>query len=276
MIPVFDASGWKNENPSGTIYTDFFKDFTVLNLKKNLHEMHEISKKYHKFGELSSLADLDRAILKNDMSNLNPDREVGFFPNETVELDSTDTIVGGSMRKWDCGLVEYDLIFKLGDSKSTFASYNPDGSVKTSEDLDANYLDLNSENYGGSIYSEFNNRKYYLDDSDSDIFSLSGGFDATVNDLVQHNVNDVLNSYCGTIKFPISFIDKNYAIFHPEIPSSIMLDGNEIERNVNCMVFVNKSRESVTAMLIVPNYLSGKTKVLGENRFRCQIVGRWK
>lgn len=276
MIPVFDASGWKNEYPSGSIYTDYFQEFTVFNLKQKLHELHEVSKTYHKFGELSSFLELDKAVLKTDMSNLDPDRSHVFFPNETVELDSNDTIVEGSVRKWDCGLLEYEMIFKLGDSRSIFASYNPDGSIKTSEDLDANYLNLNVENYGASIYSEFSNRKYYLNDSDSDIFNLSGGFDVTVNGLVQHNVNQYLNSYYGTIKFPIPFIDRNYAIFHPEIPSSIRSNGNIMETNVNCMVFVNKSMDSVTAMLIVPNYVSGDVKVLGENRFRCQIIGRWR
>ena len=36
MIPVFDASGWKNENPAGTIYTDYFEEFTAYNLKQTL------------------------------------------------------------------------------------------------------------------------------------------------------------------------------------------------------------------------------------------------
>ena len=277
MVPYFDASGWHNENPIGSIYTDYFQEFTIDNIKKELDAMHQAVANYHPFGKLALFSDIPEKVLKTDMSNTDPDRKKVFFPNETFAVDDTShrTIISGSCRKWDCGLLEYDIIFRLGDSAATYSDYNVDGSLKMSQEIDSNYLNLAKSSFNrGSLY-EYNNRKYYLDDSDSDIFVIPEGFTVSENGIVQHNIDKRLNSYCGTIEFDIPFIDTNYCIFPVTMPSASN-ESEQLMTNENTLVFVNKSKKTVTAMLIISNYNQAEYKVLGNNQFRCRITGRWR
>jgi hypothetical protein len=278
MIPVFDASGWKNENPLGSIYTDYFNEFTVYNLKNQLYKMHESVAKYHKFGELSSYKEIDNKVLKTDLSNIDPNREHVFFVNESYELDETNTILPESnVRIWDCGVIEYNIFFKLGDTTNSYATYNSDGSLNYSQYADANYIDLSNKDKVFNDYTYYNNRKYYLNDEDSDIFVIKGGYNISENNINQQNVNNFINSYTGTIKFPKPFIDTNYMIFNTNTPSSILYGNSDVVSNINNLVFINKSKDSVTALLIIPNYENNTTaKVLHNNVFKCNIIGRWK
>lgn len=278
MIPLFDASGWKNENPFGSIYTDYFEEFTVYNLKKQLYKMHESVKEFHKFGELSSYSEITNKVLHTDMSNIDPTRSHVFFPNKSYELDETNTILDGSnVRYWDCGLIEYNIIFKLGDTVNSYSSYNPDGTINYTQNVDANQLNLGVE---GKVFNDYNandNRLYYLNESDANIFEIPGGYNINENGINQHNVNNFINSYTGTIRFPMPFIDTNYMIFLTDVDSAILRGSENVISNINRMVFVNKSREAVTALLILPNYEDNSTaKILHTNEFKCQIIGRWK
>lgn len=276
MVPLFDVSGWKNENPMGSIYTDFFEDFTVDNITRMLREAHETIQTYHKFGKLEKFDDIKEKILENKMPNIDPTRKKVFFANTTFALKESKTVISGSCRKWDCGLLEYDITYKLGDSDVEYSAYNADGTVKLRDDLDANYLRLGKRAVEsldeGDIYD---NRRYYLNDDDSTIFVVAN--DATIAEagITQHNINDKINSYCGTIKFDVPFIDTNYSIFPEAISGAITAEEN-IVKNINSMVFVNKCRNSVTALLVIPNYGGSEYRVLGENTFRCRITGRWK
>lgn len=278
MVPLFDASGWKNENPMGSIYTDYFEEFTVYNLKKQLYKMHESVQEFHKFGELSSYSEITKKVLHTDFSNIDPNRSHVFFPNKSYELDETNTILDGSnVRYWDCGLVEYNIVFKLGDTVNSYSSYNTDGTINYTQNVDANQLNLSID---GKVFNDFNrndNRIYYLDESDADIFEIPNGYNISENNINQHNVNNFINSYTGTIKFPISFIDTNYMIFLTDVDSAILHGSENVSSNINKIVFVNKSRESVTALLVIPNFEDNSTaKVLHTNKFKCQIIGRWK
>lgn len=277
MIPMFDASGWKNENPFGSIYTDYFEDFTSYVLSSQLYNMHEAVKKYHKFGMLSSYTNLDDKVLRTDLLNLNPDRKHVLFPNETYEIEENGTILGGSVRYWDCGLVEYDIEFQLGNSNSTKKVYNADGSLRTVQSLEANYFSLKPKSGFVSEYDYYDNRKYYLNDEDADIFTLDEGtVSITQNGISQGNISDKINVFTGTIDFPIAFKDTNYAVFSEMFPCIVADGDNIVENNVNSLVFANKSRQSITAILVIPTYNGGNPKVLCNNRFRCQICGRWK
>lgn len=279
MVPVFDASGWKNENPFGSIYTDYFEEFTVYNLQQQLHKMHELTEKYHKFGELSSYSELKNKVLKTDMSNIDPSRNHIFFPNKSYEMDETGTILPeSSIKYWDCGIVEYFINFKLGDTVSEYATYNSDGTLNYAQYADANFINLSNNKKSLNEFTYYDNKKYYYEESDADIFLIKGGINISENNINQQNVNNYINSYSGTIKFPIAFIDTNYMIFTTNTPSTILYGNTEPSpNNINNMVFINKSRESVTALLIIPNYEDNSTpKVLHENKFRCHIIGRWK
>ena len=277
MIPTFDASGWKNMNPLGTIFYDYFEDFAVHILKEKLHEMHETISKYHKFGTLSSYAEIDKKVLKIDFSNLNHDRLSVFFPYETKLLNSSSTIIEGTSRKWDCGLLEYDIVYKLGDTVNAYSYYAADGSVIKADNVDVNYLNLNPVIKSTDPNLEYDNSDYYLNDSDADIFAVSGNESSTISGLRQYGMNDEINTYCGTVTLPEPFLDTNYMIFGSGIAS---IDNPEntgtLEKNVNTLVYVNKAKKSFTAVLIVPTYVGTIPKSLANNRFRCHIIGRWK
>lgn len=272
-IPTFDASGWKNEFPFGAIYTDYFTEFTAYNLKKQLSKMHEVIKKYHPFGELSSYNEIPNKVLKTDISNIDPHRTHTFFPGETGTIEEMNSIMSGTYRKYDCGLLEYDLIFKLGDNKGTYAAYNPDGSLITIDNVDVNYLDLKNTETKDNLSCD--NTPYYLSDDDSTIFKLAGSKHHTEGNIKQNGLNTVVNTYSGTIRFPIPFKDTNYMIFGSGI-ASITSDAEDevMMQNVNTIVYTNKAKQSVTAVMIVPSY-DDHIKVLSNNRFRCQIIGRW-
>ena len=277
MIPVFDASGWKNVNPLGTIYYDYFEDFTAKVLSEKLHEMHEVISKYHKFGTLSSYSEIDKKVLKVDFSNLNPDRSTVFFPYETKIVDSSKTIIEGTVRTWDCGLLEYDLTYKLGDTVNEYSFYAADGSVNKADNVDTNYLNLNPIIKPSDPNLVYDNSRYYLTESDADILAVTGNKEVYINGIKQYGMNGRINTYCGTITLPIAFIDTNYMIFGSGL-ASVEDPENEgvLEKNVNTLVYVNKAKKSFTAVLIVPTYEGILPKSLANNQFRCHIVGRWK
>ena len=277
MIPTFDASGWKNENQFGTIYYDYFEDFTAHVLKDKLHEMHEVIKKYHKFGTLSSFSEIDNKVLKTDFSNLSENRSSVFFPYETITLDPSGSIVEGTMRKWDCGLIEYDLIYKLGDTSGGYIQYAADGSLIMHDNVAVNYLNLNPIVEVSDPNLKYDNSPYYLTENDADIFVVPGEENAYSTDVKQTGLNSVVNTYCGTITFPIAFADTNYMVFGTEIAciDSGNGDGAAVA-NVNTTIYVNKAKKSITAVLIVPTYDSDVPRTLVNNRFRCHVVGRWK
>lgn len=276
MIPVFDASGWHNENPFGAIYTDYLSEFTAQKLKEQLYKIHETVSQYHKFGELSSYKDLDVKVLKADVSNIDPNREKNLFPNYTKEIEPKGIILGGSMRYWDCGLVEYDIEFKLGDTSKTYAAYNADGSLKMYDDIDANYLNLDSSSKNYSELLSSDNSKYFLTKDDAKIFCVEGNLETTVNGITQHNLNETINVFSGTIEFPVSFKDTSYMVFMSGTNCISEAESDDLIQNVNSITYTNKSRKSIMAVMIVPTYGGTKPNVLYYNRFRCQIIGRWK
>ena len=47
------------------------------------------------------------------MSNRDNSREHYMFPSETRFLQTDDSIIGGYARRYDNGLLEYDIIFRL-------------------------------------------------------------------------------------------------------------------------------------------------------------------
>ena len=272
----FDVSGWVNENPMGTIYYDYFDEYLRVILARKIKSLHEDDRNFHKFGTLSAYEEMNDKILRTDLSNIDPDR-VGFhFPGHTYTVPETNTILGGQCRKWDCGLLEYYLEFKLGTDSEVLDSYNEDGSVRRLDQIDANYLNLKRKTVVLDDELVYDNSPYYLTEEDADIFKISGGKTRAMNSIVQVNTNTKINALQGTLRFPEPFINTEYAIFL-QSPPCVCVEGSvEIEQNVNQMVFVNKARRSVTALLIIPTYEGTEPKLLYTNRFKVQIIGRWK
>lgn len=279
MVPLFDASGWHNENPMGTIYTDYFQVYLERLIDNHIYDIHVEVKEgqdYHKFGILSAYSDMDVRVLKTDMSNLDPDRKGFLFPYHTWTLQGTNTILNGQARKWDCGLLEYTIEFKLGTDEEIVDAYNEDGTVRSIDQIDINYLNLRPRITQEDDELVYDNSNYYLDESDADIFKITGGSTRVMNGIIHQNTNNKLNALLGTIRFPEPFIDTNYTIFLQTPPTVCLVGGDTVEQNVNQMVFVNKSRKSVAALLIIPTYEGSEPKLLYTNRFRMQVSGRWK
>ena len=278
MIPMFDASGWKNENEFGTIYTDYFEDFTAYTLSIQLEKMHETVSEMHKFGKLSSYENLDDKVLRTDLSNISPDRKILLYPRYTYQLEEDATILGGWERVWDTGYIEYDIDFQLGNNGSSYQVYNSDGSLRTEQTLEANYFSLREKTGFVSDYDKYDNRRYYYQDNDADIFKVGNDESLSSYGIVQNNVNGKLNVFVGTINFDrrFTFIDTNYCIFTEMFPCVSTNSSNILEPNVNRLVFANKSRQSITAVLIIPTYNGDNPKVLSDNRFKCHVCGRWK
>lgn len=278
MVPRFDASGWHNENEFGSIYTDYFEDFTAYTLSTQLERMHEKVAKFHKFGQLSSFQNLDDKVLLADMSNISPDRRYLLFPGVTEELEPDSTILGGSKRVWDTGYIEYNIEFKLGGNGTTSQVYGQDGSLVTVQNLVANYLSLRNRSDFTTPYDQYDNRRYYYQDSDADIFVVDSNSSTNSNEITQNNINSKVNVFSGTIHFDKEhpFLDTNYCIFAEKSPCVVLQGSDTPTTNVNSLVFANKSRQSVTAILIVPTYNGDIPKILYDNVFRCQVCGRWK
>lgn len=279
MVPLFDHSGWHNENPMGTIYTDYFQFYLEKLIDGYIEDAHvkvKDGQDYHKFGILSAYSNIPEKVLKTDVSNLDPNRSTFLFPYHTWTLTETNTIINGQARKWDCGLLEYTIEFKLGTDEEILDSYNDDGSIRRLDQIDINYLNLRPRITQEDDELVYDNSNYYLNESDADIFRVPGGTTRVMNGIVHENSNNKLNALLGTIRFPEPFIDTNYTIFL-QTPSCVCAEGdNSVEPNVNQMVFVNKSRKSVAALLIIPTYEGNATKLLYMNRFRMQVSGRWK
>lgn len=99
------------------------------------------------------------------------------------------------MRKWDNGLLEYDLTFRLGYVSSDIAGKDL---------ISANNLIVPHRN---------NNYLYFKDDSDYAMFNKGGEGYVVTSSSKQVNLNSYMNAYTGTIKFPEPFRDLNYMVF---------------------------------------------------------------
>lgn len=280
LIPTFDASGWKNENIFGSIYTDYYDMFMKKVFDEQMSVLHESNPRYHKFGQLSCVDDIRKGVLLADLTNLKEDRRQYHFPSYTSALNTTTNIIGGTIRKWDCGLLEYNITFKLGDTPTGLARIQLDGSIDVSTKLNANTFNFNSSVEIIDPTLKADNRLYYLHNVDANIFTdfdNPNTIDTTYNNIDQRNLNNTVNVFTGYIKFPEPFIDTNYTIFGntPSLVHVLNSGSEKLLPNVNNIVYTNKAPGCITAMLIVPTY-EGNIRVLGKNRFQCQITGRWK
>ena len=209
--------------------------------------------------------------MKSDWSNRALDRQNFQFPYTTGFLPQSqdNVILNGSYRLYDCGLIEYDIIYRFG--------YN--GQIKH----DGYVVDQILCNNLKIKRSDLNSR-YFLDDNSYEMFNnvnTDGKNFSLIGNTIQTNRNDFCNVYCAEIKFPKEFKDLNYMIFNTPILSQTT-DNKSIINGTNSVTFTNKNKKSVTAVLITyPNtngeYISGYNTQNGglvANSFRCKIVGK--
>lgn len=269
----YEKSGWHDEYEKEEL-SSYGLDITI---DKNINTrivQHQNTTTYHKYGRLSKYKqDVDNVLMKTDLSNRNKRRELNFYPYQNYALESDETIITGFYRRYDNGLIEYDIIFKLGSD----GTIDIDG--ETYNKIVCNNLYINP----GDDYEEIN-KKYFNEYDSASIFNYKNN--RTNNYCIQGsnvhtNRNDYVNVYSATIKFPVSFRDTNYMIFVNDTASQV-IDQNTstIVAGSNSMTFVNKRKKEVTPLLITfaqnnfskVNYNS-QNGCLISNRFSCKIIG---
>lgn len=144
----------------------------------------------------------DSTIAFKTLDNLDDNRKIFFYPNHVQSLHPDTTILDGYMRKWDCGLLEYDIIFKVG----CFGEMTDDGV----EILSANCLNPSRGDQ---------NHFYFKDAEDYAIFNRKSDKHVVTGGTKQVNLNSELNAYHGEIKFPQEFKYLDYMVFASDVKS---------------------------------------------------------
>lgn len=271
FIRDFRKSGWDDANSLFSIYNSTDENANISSLIETIvsnkfHLSHEIDLSCHKFGELSSVEELSSKLLLNDVSNIADDHVAPFFAYQTFPVKSSN--YHGTCKKWGNGLIEYDIVFTLDGSSKTMKTISENGAVENMF-----YYKVNS--FVPLSNDVFNNDDYFLSAIDYNIFNINGSNDIyEVNGTQQTNVSKQVNTYHGTIEFPMQFADLNYMIF-----TSSTANENGASQSPNTLVFADRQLSSITVLYVIPNY-SNLEKIeetlLKNNEFQCQIIGRWK
>ena len=287
LITDTDNSYWKNENEYKTIL-DYGIDKKIQTIARTFLQKHQ-NVINHKYGELSSYDDLDKHILRRDFSNIDSLRDENIYPYRTVDFSNNDkslsnVILHGYYREYSNKLVEYDIIFRVGyNGTETYGGEEFDN-------IQCNNLVLHNKSKSQNPMEYNENNRYFLNTGDYSIFNYKNESKNNFSVLpksIEHNRNDYVNIYYATIQFPIYFRDLNYMIYNCNVLSQQEMyketykDISYIESCKNNMVFCNKTRKSVTALLITtPSKESEAGYVsthggLQSNSFHCKIIG-WK
>ena len=170
---------------------DQYVNESRLSFQSN-HELETDDPSAHPTGELG--LQKSEKVFKS-MENIDPDRKKVFYPSYLQSLVADQTILAGYMRKWDNGLLEYDMTFRLG-----YLSTDQQG------------LDILSAN---NFIAEKtpNNFLYFKNAADYSIFNIKSENFSTTPRSKQLNLNDSINAYVGKIEFPEHFKDLNYMVF---------------------------------------------------------------
>lgn len=271
----YEGSGWKDENEEDDLES-FGVDKMVERLINNKILTHENDSSYHKYGQLKNYkTDVDGILMKKDLSNRNLSRSINFYPSKNVELQQDNTIVNGYYRRYDNGLIEYDIVFRLGyRGVETIDGVDYDKIVCNDMTLDITEGGYNPET-----------EKYFAAPVDNSIFAYQNTSQSnySINDTtIERNRNDYVNVYGGIINFPVQFRDTRYMVF---TSGTMAYDGDSskatIEPCANSITFFDKRTDRISPLLIAysngSNFGSSgyytKNGSLTSNRFQCKIIG---
>ena len=218
----------------------------VSNSKKSFIENHQdnLTLDCHPSGKLGMA---DSNILFRTFTNISENKSHFYYPYELRSFVANDSIYSGYMRKWDNGLLEYDIIFKL-----SYAGKTEDG------------IDLISANNYQALHQN-NNFMYFQDDEDYNIFAQGGEYYVNINGTKQVNLNKVINAYSSKIDFIEPFKDLNYMIFTSNVKNVETESYNSkidiIEQFDNRLLINNKTiiglkdNSQFNYPLIIPNQI---------------------
>lgn len=261
----FRKSGWDNKNELKSVFDNSIKEYVGKYVQTRLLANHAYNTKYHRYGTLKDDDEAQDKILLADISNIKIDRKTKFYPYETVPLEETNSVVDGYYRRWDNGLLEYDITFKLG--------YTGDTEINGMK-----YQNIVCNNLSITVEDD---AKYFMSDDDKTIFQETdkNTLSTIIGDMVQSNRNKLVNVYSATVDFPLAFVDTNYMIFASDITQQKRdQDKSSVDSGSNTLTYVNRTTSSISPIYITTNTNSNSIDAVGlvSNTFHCQIVGRWK
>lgn len=174
--------------------TDVAHEYVLSNKNSflNTHQ-HNIDLSAHPTKELGLS---NSTVLFTSLENISEHRDTFYYPNIVKSLIPDNTIIGGFLRKWDNGLLEYDIIFRLG---------------YFGENDEAGYNILSANNL--RISNQYDNPLYFKYSDDYNIFSQGDDYYVFIDKTKQVNLNTNINTFYGQIKFPEEFKDLNYMCF---------------------------------------------------------------
>ena len=267
-------SGWKDENK----YIDLINMGVINALKQYVNDrmVSHTSSSLHRFERLNA-QNMQQKVLKSDISNLSSARRHYMFPYETRFMPQTNSVMYGYARRYENGILEYDIIFRLG-----FNGVQTIDGVERSV-LKANFQQINNTN----SLSESNpgwtgNERYFQSSQDYDIFKKQYNGQATVGKTIQINRGKYVNIYSANIGFiedgQFRFADNKYMVFCSDVMSQdCNTDEQTINPSANTIIFINKCSNSITAMYITQpknGIVDPSKNGLVSNTYHCKLIGK--
>lgn len=258
----------------------------LLQHEHNAIQFEDTQTKFHKYGAISE-DDVDLRIMRADISNASARRSAAFYPYKTISIlkeqpELSNVILDGYCRVWDCGLLEYDIVYQFG-----YAGEEIYNGVRytTLSCNNVEFEDNSGKSKAALDYSD--NTKYFNSTEDYSIFKYENTDEnnfSIVGSSIQRNRNDAVNTYFAKIKFLDNYYFKNdkYMIFGSGVLSEFRdtKTGN-ICPNSNTITYCDKSRSAVTAILVTfpedhtykePGY-NAKNGGIAVNSYHCKIIG---
>lgn len=286
----FESYGWSDQNGYLDVLNTTIRKSIARSIAAKLVD-HVNDDEYHRFGEINddptSPQYYKNKLMLKDLSNQKYPRKTTFYPCQTGYF-TDDTVTYGTYSIWDNGLLELDLVFRVGWRPEN--NLNPDSLYTT---LVCNDVQISptDDTLDDASYNE--NSKYFASDGDMQIFRQTAGMNSTIGSTIQMNRNDYVNTYSADIHFPTisyagqtitGFCDRNYMVF-TGMTMSQDKNGNSqtISPSSNVMTYTNRTMKSITALLIMfenkdidASHPPSTTNGLASNTFTCHIVGRWR
>lgn len=164
----------------------------------------------------NNVAEADKKLLLADLSNADSDREIVFYPYYTHKIDPDNSILYGFYRVWDCGTLEIDIVFRVGYVGQ-----------RAADGYGVDVIKCNDYSMAGIDYANSNTFKYFNTVKDRDIFAPLSCGQSQLDDIMQVNRNDYVNTYSAVIEFPqfqfngkrIQLLNDQYMIFGSDVMS---------------------------------------------------------
>lgn len=194
---------WQIYDTDKEFAVDDIVELSASNYKAEFNKVHEkdTALSAHTYGKINDINDLK--ILDSTLLNIDQKRVKFLYPYNVRKLTNDNVIQHGYYRKWQNGVIEYDIIFKVGkigtDSETGF------------DIIKANNLTILDRNYNNLYFSEKDNNGNFSE------FNKIGDQNILVDNVYQQNLLKTMNVFYGEIIFPQPFKDLNYMIFNSNV-----------------------------------------------------------